>query len=181
MVDFRITVIGESSGNEVISLPQTRGLPSTRMSPPAAYRPEHGFQQPPHYMAECVTYFTPALWIAAPFQRVIRLLALVSMQLHEWIREPLISPLLIPDLPLSLDLAVWTEEPRPRRLSLAVIAYRRKNLLLQTYGCKYCWNRAPRSWRGLEGHFLTRQHSTNSNLVAREFFSLQLNILTESD
>lgn len=44
---------------------------------------------------------------------------------------------------------------------------RRKNLLLQTYGCKHCWNRAP-GWRGLEGQF-------NSNLVAREIFFLQLN------
>lgn len=42
-LDFRITVIGESSGNEVISLPQTSGHPPTRITPPAAYRPEHGF------------------------------------------------------------------------------------------------------------------------------------------
>lgn len=42
-LDFRITVIGESSWKEVISLPLKHGLPPPRISPPVAYRPEHGF------------------------------------------------------------------------------------------------------------------------------------------
>ena len=145
-VDFRISVIGESSGNKLFHFHRrTDPRTHTHTHTPAAYRPEHGFLTTSTlYGRMCHILHTCTLNSSA-FQRLIRLLALVSMQLREWTREPLISSLLIPDLPLSLD-----------RL-IAATAYRRKNLLLQTYGCTYWRNRAPRPWGGLQGQLLTRQ------------------------
>lgn len=137
-------------------------------------------------MAECATYFTPALWIAAPFQCMIRLLALVSMQLHEWISDPLIWSLLIWDPLLAFDLAVWTEEFIARAMMTSFMNAASLRICWRTCCCKHIYvNIVMSLFRhilcmciregggGLSGklHLFLRQHSINSNLMAHSISS----------